>query len=55
VKAGAWKDYIATAAVILAIVVSLAGAFIVVTHAASEPPHMRRLTLASAEDPGRTP
>jgi hypothetical protein len=53
VKAGA-KDYIAIAAVVLAIVVSLAGACIVITHADSEPPHMRRLTLAALETSGRT-
>jgi len=49
-----WRDYIAAAAVVLAIVVSLVGAFIVISHAAAEPPHMRRLTLASFEASGRT-
>jgi hypothetical protein len=47
--------WLAVSAVILAIIVSLAGAYIVITHAASEPPHMRRLTLASFDNPGRIP
>ena len=41
------SDYIATAAVVLAILVSLAGAIFVIMQSASEPSHLRYVTLAS--------
>jgi hypothetical protein len=40
------SDYIATAAVVLAIVVSLAGAFFVIVQSSAEPSHLRHATLA---------
>ena len=41
------SDYIATAAVILAIVTSLAGASFVIVQSSREPAHMRQVTLAA--------
>ena len=41
------SDYIATAAVVLAIVVSLAGAFFVIVETTQEPAHLRHVTLAA--------
>lgn len=41
------SDYIATAAVVLAIAVSLAGAFYVIVQSARETSHLRLTTLAA--------
>ena len=43
------KDRFATAAVLLAIVVSLAGACFVILESASEGPAMKHVTIATAE------
>jgi len=43
------KDRLATAAVLLAIVVSLAGACVVIFESAYERPAMQSLTIATAE------
>jgi hypothetical protein len=45
---GMSKDRVATAAVLLAIVVSLAGAFVVVVESTSEPPARKHVTIAIA-------
>lgn len=41
------SDYIATAAVVLAIMTSLAGAYFVIVQSAREPAHLRHVTLAA--------
>jgi hypothetical protein len=46
---GARKDRVATAAVLLAIVVSLAGACVVIIESTAEPPAHKHLTIATAE------
>jgi len=46
---GLRKDRLATAAVLLAIAVSLAGACVVILEAAAEPAPRERLTIAAAE------
>ena len=46
---GLSKDRLATAAVLLAIVVSLAGACVVILESTSERPVMKHLTIAAAE------
>lgn len=46
---GLRKDRVATAAVLLAIVVSLAGAFVMIIESTSEPPARKHLTIAAAE------
>ena len=43
------RDRVATAAVILAIMVSLAGACVVILESAAEPPARKHLTIAAAE------
>jgi len=40
------RTAVAIAAVVIAILVSLVGAWFVIEQAASEPPHMRYITLA---------
>ena len=40
------RTAVAIAAVVIAIVVSLIGAWVVITEAAAEPPHMRMLVIA---------
>ena len=45
---GLRKDRVATAAVLLAIVVSLAGACLVIIESTSEPPARKHLTIAFA-------
>lgn len=42
------KDRLATAAVLLAIAVSLAGAFVVISESTARPPAPQRLTIATA-------
>ena len=42
------SDYIATAAVVLAILVSLAGAFFVIVQSTAEPSYLRHVTVAVA-------
>jgi hypothetical protein len=46
---GVRKDGVATAAVLLAIVVSLAGACVVIIESTAEPPVHKHLTIATAE------
>lgn len=46
---GLRKDRVATAAVLLAIVVSLCGACVVIVEATGEPPVRKHLTIATAE------
>jgi hypothetical protein len=45
---GLRRDRLATAAVLLAIAVSLAGACVVILEATAEPPPKERLTIAAA-------
>ena len=46
---GLRKDRLATAAVLLAIAVSLGGACVVILETAAEPPARKHLTIAAAE------
>jgi len=46
---GLRKDRLATAAVLLAIAVSLAGACVVILETTAEPPARKHLTIAAAE------
>ena len=40
------RTAVAVAAVVIAILVSLAGAWVVIVQVAEDPPHMRKITLA---------